>query len=79
VQVKNRESAARSRARKQEYTLQLETQVAQLQEENRILLEKVNYTKSYTPSRDLSLLPKAYLAENNIRNMRQTTYATVAA
>lgn len=43
VQVKNRESAARSRARKQEYTAQLEVQVAKLREENRLLLEKVCY------------------------------------
>ena len=41
LQVKNRQSAARSRARKQEYTAQLEVQVAKLREENRLLLEKV--------------------------------------
>ena len=41
LQVKNRESAARSRARKQEYTAQLEVQVAELKEENRRLMEKV--------------------------------------
>lgn len=39
--MKNRESAARSRARKQEYTAQLEVQVAKLRQENRLLLEKV--------------------------------------
>lgn len=42
MQVKNRESAARSRARKQEYTAQLEVQVAKLRQENRLLLEKVS-------------------------------------
>ena len=41
--MKNRESAARSRARKQEYTAQLEVQVAKLREENRLLLEKVSH------------------------------------
>lgn len=45
AQVKNRESAARSRARKQEYTAQLEVQVAKLREENRLLLEKVSVAR----------------------------------
>jgi hypothetical protein len=40
-QVKNRESAARSRARKQQYTASLEEQVEQLKAANRELLEKV--------------------------------------
>lgn len=52
VQVKNRESAARSRARKQEYTAQLEVQVAKLREENRLLLEKVSLCLSLS-HRDL--------------------------
>ncbi|KAJ9166240.1 hypothetical protein P3X46_021018 [Hevea brasiliensis] len=38
--IKNRESAARSRARKQAYTLELETEVAKLKEENQELLKK---------------------------------------
>lgn len=41
VQVKNRESAARSRARKQEYTASLEAQVEELKAANRELLERV--------------------------------------
>ena len=41
VQVKNRESAARSRQRKQEYTADLEEQVNLLKEENKALLQKV--------------------------------------
>ena len=41
MQVKNRESAARSRQRKQEYTADLEEQVNQLKEQNRLLLQKV--------------------------------------
>ncbi|EPS63595.1 hypothetical protein M569_11189, partial [Genlisea aurea] len=38
--IKNRESAARSRQRKQAYTVQLESQVAQLEEDNARLLEE---------------------------------------
>lgn len=41
VQVKNRESAARSRQRKQEYTADLEEQVNQLKEQNKALLQRV--------------------------------------
>lgn len=49
VQVKNRESAARSRARKQEYTAQLEVQVAKLRQENRLLLEKASFLAIWRP------------------------------
>ncbi|XP_043710668.1 bZIP transcription factor TRAB1-like isoform X2 [Telopea speciosissima] len=38
--IKNRESAARSRARKQAYTMELEAEVAKLKEENQKLQEK---------------------------------------
>ncbi|GLJ39594.1 hypothetical protein SUGI_0809180 [Cryptomeria japonica] len=38
--IKNRESAARSRARKQAYTVELEAEVTQLKEENRELRKK---------------------------------------
>lgn len=38
--IKNRESAARSRARKQAYTTELETELAKLKEENQELLKK---------------------------------------
>ncbi|KAL3634211.1 ARM REPEAT PROTEIN INTERACTING WITH abf2 [Castilleja foliolosa] len=38
--IKNRESAARSRARKQAYTMELEAEVAQLKEENELLQKK---------------------------------------
>ncbi|KAK3231369.1 hypothetical protein Dsin_003250 [Dipteronia sinensis] len=38
--IKNRESAARSRARKQAYTMELEAEVAKLKEENQELREK---------------------------------------
>ncbi|KAG6470905.1 ABSCISIC ACID-INSENSITIVE 5-like protein 5 [Zingiber officinale] len=38
--IKNRESAARSRARKQAYTMELEAEVAKLKEQNQELLKK---------------------------------------
>ena len=41
MQVKNRESAARSRQRKQQYTSDLEFQVEELKAANRDLLERV--------------------------------------
>ncbi|KAK4789025.1 hypothetical protein SAY86_020344 [Trapa natans] len=44
--IKNRESAARSRERKQAYTAELESMVMQLEEENaRLLREEVNLNK----------------------------------
>lgn len=42
--IKNRESAARSRARKQAYTVELEAEVTQLKEENRELRKKQEET-----------------------------------
>ncbi|PKA50001.1 Abscisic acid-insensitive 5-like protein 5 [Apostasia shenzhenica] len=38
--IKNRESAARSRARKQAYTMELEAEVAKLKEQNQVLQKK---------------------------------------
>ena len=38
--IKNRESAARSRARKQAYTTELEEEVAKLKEENQVLRKR---------------------------------------
>ncbi|KAL5539392.1 hypothetical protein UlMin_044021, partial [Ulmus minor] len=43
--IKNRESAARSRERKHAYTMELEAQVKQLEEENEKLLEEVKQRK----------------------------------
>ncbi|KFM23567.1 Protein FD [Auxenochlorella protothecoides] len=44
--IKNRESAARSRARRQEYTQTLEAKVAELQEANRLLREQVGVKRA---------------------------------
>uniref|UniRef100_A0A7I4C3H2 BZIP domain-containing protein n=2 Tax=Physcomitrium patens TaxID=3218 RepID=A0A7I4C3H2_PHYPA len=45
--IKNRESAARSRARKQAYTVELEAEVSQLKEENmRLRKQQVSTRKS---------------------------------
>ena len=41
LQVKNRESAARSRQRKAQYTNDLENQIAELQEQNRALRMRI--------------------------------------
>ena len=41
AQVKNRESAARSRARKAQHTQQLENQVENLKAENRALRQRI--------------------------------------
>ena len=49
VQVKNRESAARSRQRKQAYTSELEEKVEQLQQQNADLLQKVGRLVSSWP------------------------------
>ena len=49
VQVKNRESAARSRQRKQAYTSELEEKVEQLQQQNADLLQKVGCLVSSWP------------------------------
>ena len=51
VQVKNRESAARSRQRKQAYTSELEEKVEQLQQQNADLLQKVGNLVSSWPWR----------------------------
>ncbi|KAK8926231.1 ABSCISIC ACID-INSENSITIVE 5-like protein 2 [Platanthera zijinensis] len=50
--IKNRESAARSRARKQAYTNELESKVSRLEEDNkRLKMEKNDYSSSGPPER----------------------------
>ncbi|KAJ0587452.1 putative transcription factor bZIP family [Helianthus annuus] len=44
--IKNRESAARSRARKQAYTMELEAEVAKLKEQNQELKRKADDGKA---------------------------------
>lgn len=67
--MKNRESAARSRARKQEYTAQLEVQVAKLRQENRLLLEKVVHsTTTVTWANDTAwaVLPAVFIHRTGV-------------
>ncbi|XP_052203456.1 bZIP transcription factor 27-like isoform X2 [Diospyros lotus] len=62
--IQNRESAARSRARKQAYTNQLENEVERLLEENaklRIQLEKVRKLMQMNRNKDTSSLPALLL------------------
>ncbi|OWM80939.1 hypothetical protein CDL15_Pgr006970 [Punica granatum] len=56
--MKNRESAARSRARKQAYTSELEQEVTHLQEENAKLRRQYQEMLPYDKSMDLAFLRK---------------------
>lgn len=56
--IKNRESAARSRERKQAYTLELESLVTQLEEENaRLLREEAEHIKERSKQLKEKLIP----------------------
>ncbi|KAL2498258.1 ABSCISIC ACID-INSENSITIVE 5-like protein 5 [Abeliophyllum distichum] len=54
--IKNRESAARSRARKQAYNMELEAEVAQLKEENQELRRKLAETMEMQRSQVLEMM-----------------------
>lgn len=55
--IKNRESAARSRARKQAYTVELEAEVTQLKEENLKLLRKQEEEIEQRKKQIISVMP----------------------
>ncbi|KAH7300336.1 hypothetical protein KP509_24G056700 [Ceratopteris richardii] len=55
--IKNRESAARSRARKQAYTVELEAEVSQLKEENMKLLQKQEEETARRKKQILAFMP----------------------
>ncbi|KAI5071789.1 hypothetical protein GOP47_0014040 [Adiantum capillus-veneris] len=57
--IKNRESAARSRARKQAYTVELEAEVSQLKEENMKLLRKQEEEAARRKKQILAFMPAA--------------------
>eukprot|EP00250_Pteridium_aquilinum_P012919 c21029_g1_i1 orf=394-2025(-) len=59
--IKNRESAARSRARKQAYTVELEAEVSQLKEENMTLLRKQEEEAAKRKKQILALMPATVL------------------
>ncbi|PQQ15596.1 ABSCISIC ACID-INSENSITIVE 5-like protein 5 [Prunus yedoensis var. nudiflora] len=54
--IKNRESAARSRARKQAYTMELEAEVAKLKEENQELQKKQAEMMEMQKNQDMEIL-----------------------
>lgn len=56
--IKNRESAARSRARKQAYTMELEAEVAKLKEENQELRQKQAEIMEMQKNRALEVMDK---------------------
>ncbi|KAJ6675831.1 CAMP-RESPONSE ELEMENT BINDING PROTEIN-RELATED [Salix viminalis] len=72
--IKNRESAARSRARKQAYTMELEAEVAKLKEENEELLKKqaeiVEMQKNQVPNLSITqnTMNNPYLFSHNMSN-----------
>ncbi|XP_004291101.1 PREDICTED: ABSCISIC ACID-INSENSITIVE 5-like protein 5 [Fragaria vesca subsp. vesca] len=53
--IKNRESAARSRARKQAYTMELEAEVAKLKEENQELKKKQDEMMELQKNQDIEI------------------------
>ncbi|KAL6212459.1 hypothetical protein ACLB2K_017679 [Fragaria x ananassa] len=53
--IKNRESAARSRARKQAYTMELEAEVAKLKEENQDLKKKQDEMMELQKNQDIEI------------------------
>ncbi|XP_043688144.1 protein ABSCISIC ACID-INSENSITIVE 5-like [Telopea speciosissima] len=76
--IKNRESAARSRARKQAYTVELEAELNQLKEENahlkRILAETEEKKRQEMQDEMKEIKPstKAQMAEEKLRMMRRS-------
>lgn len=76
--IKNRESAARSRARKQAYTVELEAELNQLREENAQLkqaLEEIERQRKqqYNEEQNLQVvLSRAQRAQDKLRAMRRS-------
>lgn len=71
--IKNRESAARSRARKQAYTVELEAEVTQLKEENTKLSHQQNQAMEERRKWLMeTLIPVASLLPRPVRVLRRT-------
>ncbi|KNA18374.1 hypothetical protein SOVF_071310 [Spinacia oleracea] len=81
--IKNRESAARSRARKQAYTVELEAELNQLREENAQLkqaLDEIEREKKqqYHEEQHLQVvLSRAQRAQEKLRTMRRSRSCTL--
>lgn len=71
--IKNRESAARSRARKQAYTVELEAQVTELKEENaKLKQEQIEARKKRRKWLDATLVPVTSQPQRPVRVLRRT-------
>ncbi|KAL2899715.1 Protein ABSCISIC ACID-INSENSITIVE 5 [Bienertia sinuspersici] len=81
--IKNRESAARSRARKQAYTVELEAELNQLREENTQLkqaLEEIERQRKqqYHEEQNIQVvLSRAQRAQDKLRAMRRSRSCTL--
>lgn len=70
--IKNRESAARSRARKQAYTVELEAEVSQLKEENLELLRKQEEEATFRKKQILAFMPSTPKMPFKGRSLKRT-------
>lgn len=71
--IKNRESAARSRARKQAYTVELEAQVTELKEENaKLKQEQIEARKKRRKWLDATLVPVTSQPQRPVCVLRRT-------
>ncbi|XP_068641221.1 ABSCISIC ACID-INSENSITIVE 5-like protein 5 [Aristolochia californica] len=68
--IKNRESAARSRARKQAYTMELEAEVAKLKEDNQLLLKKQTELLEMQKNQVLEMINQQHVSKK--RCLRRT-------
>ncbi|XP_022772879.1 ABSCISIC ACID-INSENSITIVE 5-like protein 5 isoform X2 [Durio zibethinus] len=70
--IKNRESAARSRARKQAYTMELQAEVANLKEENQELRKKHEEIKEMLKNQVMEMMNKQQGAKEQCLRRTQT-------
>lgn len=70
--IKNRESAARSRARKQAYTMELEAEVAKLKEQNEELMKKQAEIMEMQKNQVLELISDQHVAKKRCLRRTQT-------
>ncbi|CAD5177245.1 unnamed protein product [Musa acuminata subsp. malaccensis] len=70
--IKNRESAARSRARKQAYTMELEAEVEKLKEQNQELQEKQAEMMEMQKNQDLQMISQLHGTKKHLLRRTQT-------